>query len=161
MENISNNNKNTNKSMTITHNPLVRLCPEKPLALHPLQTSRADHEIATRILDLGGCTSRVSASGKIRNAATGYGLSIFKDREVVVPIIDFSAGHIAAYRDLNSDLLGREEVYVGGWFNAEDGNVYLDCSIVVNDLGVAVTAARAASQLAIWDLAAKQEIRLV
>ena len=147
--------------MAITHTPLVRLAPEKPLTIHPLQTAPADHGIARRILDLGGCTSRVSPSGKIRDAATGYGLSIFKDREVVVPIIDFSAGHIAAYRDLNSDLLGRDEVYVGGWFNHDDGNVYLDCSIVVNDLGVAVTAARAASQLAIWDLAAKQEIRLV
>jgi hypothetical protein len=146
--------------MTITHTPIVRLCPEKPVTVYPLQTSPEDHEIARRILDCGGCTSRVSPSGKILDAATGYGLSIFKDREVVVPIVDFSAGHIAAYRDLNADLLGRDEVYVGGWFNNEDGNVYLDCSIVVNDLGVARAAASAASQLAIWDLGNKEEIRL-
>ena len=125
-----------------------------------MSSDPVDRAIADRILDSGGCTCRVAPRGRVIDAAAGYSLSIFKDREIIVPIEDFNSGHIAAYRSLNSDLLCRDEVYLGGWFNTEDGNVYLDCSIVSPCLGVAITAARAALQLAIWDLSKKSEIRL-
>ena len=157
----TNTNTNTNSySMTITHTPIIRRNPASPVVLHPLSSDPMDRGIADRILDNGGCTCRIADNGRLVDAFAGYSLSIFKDREIVVPIEDFNSGHIAAYRALNSDLLAREEVYVGGWFNSEDGNVYLDCSIVSPCLGVALTAARAALQLAIWDLSNKSEIRL-
>jgi hypothetical protein len=146
--------------MTLTHSPIVRHNPAAPLILHPLSSDPVDRAIADRILDNGGCTCRVARFGRVIDAPVGYSLSIFKDREVVVPIDEFNSGHVAAYRSLNADLLARDEVYIGGWFNSKDGNVYLDCSIVCTCLGVAVTAARAADQLAIWDLSAKTEIRL-
>lgn len=53
-------------------------------------------------------------------------------------------------------------VYMGGWVDTEDPNgprLYLDWSEQIPDLKTAMLKARERNQLAIWDVAAGEEIR--
>lgn len=48
----------------------------------------------------------------------------------------------------------------GGWYNSENGKYYYDATIIVEDLEKAIELGRANNQIAIFDLANMQEIRL-
>lgn len=48
----------------------------------------------------------------------------------------------------------------GGWYDSESGLYYYDATIIVDDLQKAIDFARANKQLAIFDLARLEEIRL-
>lgn len=50
--------------------------------------------------------------------------------------------------------------YVGGWLDRQTGKYYYDATIVVNDLAEALALGRANKQIAIFDLANLEEIRL-
>lgn len=50
--------------------------------------------------------------------------------------------------------------YVGGWLDRETGKFYYDATIVVNDRAEALALGRANNQIAIFDLANLEEIRL-
>lgn len=50
--------------------------------------------------------------------------------------------------------------YVGGWLDRETGKYYYDATIVVNDRAEALALGRANNQIAIFDLANLEEIRL-
>ena len=49
---------------------------------------------------------------------------------------------------------------VGGWYNRDNDLYYFDATIVVNDLKLAMDLGRANKQIAIFDLANLEEIRL-
>lgn len=48
----------------------------------------------------------------------------------------------------------------GGWYDSESGLYYYDATIIVHDLQKAIDLGRANNQLAIFDLARLEEIRL-
>lgn len=48
----------------------------------------------------------------------------------------------------------------GGWYNRDNDMYYFDATIVVNDLKLAMDLGRANKQIAIFDLANLEEIRL-
>ena len=48
----------------------------------------------------------------------------------------------------------------GGWYDSESGQYYYDATIIVDDMQEAIDLGRANSQLAIFDLARLEEIRL-
>ena len=48
----------------------------------------------------------------------------------------------------------------GGWYNSENGQYYYDATIIVNDLATAKELGRLNEQIAIFDLANLEEIRL-
>lgn len=50
--------------------------------------------------------------------------------------------------------------FVGGWLDRQTGKYYYDATIVVNDFAEALSLARANKQLAIFNLANLEEIRL-
>lgn len=48
----------------------------------------------------------------------------------------------------------------GGWYNSDNNMYYYDAIVIVNDLAAAMEVGRANKQLAIYDLANLEEIRL-
>lgn len=48
----------------------------------------------------------------------------------------------------------------GGWYNSDNNMYYYDAIVIVNDLAAAEEVGRANKQLAIYDLANLEEIRL-
>ena len=54
----------------------------------------------------------------------------------------------------------RDDLYLGGWRDNEDGKVYIDFSVNIAGLEEAIAFARANDQLAIFDVAKGVEIRL-
>lgn len=48
----------------------------------------------------------------------------------------------------------------GGWYNSDNNMYYFDATVIVNDLAAAKEVGRANKQLAIYDLANLEEIRL-
>lgn len=48
----------------------------------------------------------------------------------------------------------------GGWYNRENGKYYFDATIIVDDLAKAIELGRINNQIAIFDLANLEEIRL-
>lgn len=67
--------------------------------------------------------------------------------EGLAKVVDY----VAAHADVNA---------FGGWYDSESGLYYYDATIIVNDLQEAIELGRKNGQLAIFDLARLEEIRL-
>jgi hypothetical protein len=52
------------------------------------------------------------------------------------------------------------KVFLGGWLDTADGNIYIDLSFNFPDKEIAMQEARNNGEIAIWDLAKGEEIRL-
>ena len=78
--------------------------------------------------------------------------------EVNLPTTLIGPETVDAYRATNAEILEQPGALLGGWLNAEDGRGYLDVSRVIPDRETALQIARDTNQLAIWDIANKQEI---
>lgn len=130
------------------------LQPSTQELLHP---TKQDARIVSTILDRGGITYCTRTN---RPATYGYAVSPYKSREVRIPVEDFGAGHVAAYRRINADLLGKSRHYLGGWYNKADDQVYLDIAQVVPLVAAALLLARENQQQAVYDLLTGEEIRL-
>jgi len=120
--------------------------------LHP---TPLDAEIAGHILDNGGVTFNLRSKS---HATWGYSVSPYKAREVRVPVEDFGAGHVSAYRRANEDVLGKSRHYLGGWYNKADNLVYLDVAQVLPVVAAALLLARENQQVAVFDLLTGEEI---
>ncbi len=59
--------------------------------------------------------------------------------------------YVAAHPEVNA---------FGGWYDSESGMYYYDATIIVNDLKQAIELGRKNKQIAIFDLARLEEIRL-
>lgn len=113
---------------------------------------------------------RVFADTLVHNGATvnpadpyastprsGFAVSI-PGAERKIPASTFTIGTVREYvTDHLADLSG-PNVYVGTWVDGE--HVYLDVSIVVADLIDAVALGHASGQLAVFDFASFETIRL-
>jgi len=94
-----------------------------------------------------------------RFASKGFALSVFPEYEVVVPADEHLKEAIDAYLTQHMDKVRADErVYLGAWLNEEDGRVYLDLSIVVDDRAEAIELAQEYKQEGIYDLAAGETI---
>jgi hypothetical protein len=125
-------------------------------AIHAtLHRSDVAARAAAAILDNGGVT--INRDGDTV-AGFGYAVSPFKSRETVIPVVDFDATHVADFLSANADLLAHPAAALGGWFNTETNEVYLDVSIVVADLDVALRIGAASNQLAVCDLSTFESI---
>lgn len=120
-----------------------------------LRPTPLDAEIAGYILDNGGITYNLRAKN---HATWGYSVSPYKAREVRIPVEDFGAGYVAAYRRANDDLLTKSRHYLGGWYNKADNLVYLDVSQVFPVVAAALLVGREAQQQAVFDLLTGEEI---
>lgn len=91
---------------------------------------------------------------------SGFALAPVKGAEIVVPRGELGMTHVDALTDYIHRLqaISPQDVYAGGWFNADDQMYYLDASLVVDDVGSALYIANAADQIAIFDLGEFNEI---
>lgn len=89
----------------------------------------------------------------------GFAVSIVKNRErvlegnLIATVSDFKS-----YVEDNKDFLSEPNANFGGWYNKDDGKVYLDVSIVVDTQEEATKLALEHKQLAIFDLVKKDTI---
>lgn len=81
-----------------------------------------------------------------------YAVSIHGDRTQQIEESDVSVEVIAAFVGANLDLLADPQNSVGVWLNAEEGIVYLDISITVQERQTALALAREHKELAICHL---------
>lgn len=110
---------------------------------------------ASKLIDKhGGFTLSGSGDQPLRGFAVAPSKTteeIF-DRDKVMAKLD---GYIRRHWN----LLKRNRAHLGAWLNPDDGKVYLDVSIVVDDIDEARELAREADQIAFFDLASFTEIR--
>lgn len=113
--------------------------------------------IALRHAQHGGTTTNV-----IHGDLTGesfYSVSTYPDRERKVTG-DLTSEELQRFYDSNLDLFKRTDVSLGTWLDRETGTHYLDVVRTVRDREHALMLARQHKQLAIFDLAKGEEIRL-
>jgi hypothetical protein len=83
---------------------------------------------------------------------SGYMVSLNKSTERAYPENDFTADDIAQYQQSHASELSDPDCYFGAWHDPETHKVYLDVSKCFQDYNDAMKAAKAADQLAIFDL---------
>lgn len=88
--------------------------------------------------------------------AGGYAVAAHPDREVILS--EVTMGDLLEFMIRNADVLQLPGRIVGGWKDPEDGRVYLDVSILVEDRDEALQLAVDHDQLAIFDFASGQSI---
>lgn len=90
---------------------------------------------------------------------SGYAAAVHTECERVLdhPV---AVGDLIAYVARYADVLTLPGSVLGGWRDPETGKVYLDVSVVVSDYSIAVALAREAGQLAIFDFAAMESVRI-
>lgn len=91
---------------------------------------------------------------------TGYAFSPYPQAERPLPLDQITPATINAYRREFADLLAQPDTYLGAWLDPATNQVFLDVSVVLQDLDEARSRATAANQYAIWDLSADQQIDL-
>lgn len=110
-------------------------------------------QVALRIMKNGGITFDPRT---LKAVSKGFALSPYKRNEVVIPCAEFSAASIRKYMEANRVLLSLPDHYLGAWCSG--GRIYLDVSVVVRDRAYAERLARAADQLAMFNLETFEEI---
>jgi hypothetical protein len=111
-------------------------------------------EMARRLFEKaksGGFTARFPTGIE---PVSGYSVSTYPDRSLVIPFAEFRAGDLALYVKKNSDLLTKPHHHLGAWreVGPDVDRVWLDVSIVEDGAEEAFKVAREADQIAIYDL---------
>jgi hypothetical protein len=104
------------------------------------------------IRENGGCSLRVP-DGKPA-PAHGYMVAV-ANRELKVPM-NLVCGDLIRNYMIQNDL--DDDEYLGGW--VDDDICYLDCALHIEDRDEALKLGAVHKQLAIYDLAKEEEIRL-
>jgi hypothetical protein len=105
----------------------------------------------------GGAT--VSTTQPQDVPARGYAVSLPLAEETHSPR-GFSHNVVADYIRRHADRTMLPGIFVGAWWDAESDMIFLDLSMIFRDRGTAEAIGRESGQLAIWDFAARAEIRL-
>jgi hypothetical protein len=109
----------------------------------------------------GGFTVRMEGTRPREFVTSGYALSIYPDREHIVPAMVGSVnllGFLTRYADENSNLLSLPDHYFGAWLDRDAGKIYLDVTRVEPEYEEAMRLAKVNNQLAIFDLDSGTEI---
>lgn len=90
-------------------------------------------------------------TGQEMAGTANYSVSPYKGREVIVPGNPTSE-QIREYINANQDMLQNPANVLGTWFNPEDGNTYIDISILTPSFTKAQNIAKKANQKAFFNL---------
>ena len=84
----------------------------------------------------------------------GYAVAPIKDAEIKVKYSQIDNKILNDFiRNLEIiSSLSKKQVYAGGWLNSEDNNYYLDVVYVIKDKNKALYIAKAADQIAVYNL---------
>lgn len=91
---------------------------------------------------------------------TGFMVSI-PGHEQAIPREVLDAVEVAKYiGDTYDKVMATDSLFWGAWVNEDNDQVYFDLSMHIEDRAEAIAFGRLADQLAIWDVANEDEIRL-
>lgn len=90
------------------------------------------------------------------HVSTGYAVSVHPECEVTLG--EATLGDLLLYLALSQDTLSRPNRVFGGWRDPSDGRVYLDVTVVVESLNLALALGRTHDQLAVYDFATGQSV---
>ena len=118
------------------------------------------NDLARKIREDGGFTYNPMNDS---SPTTGFAVSPFKELEMVVDVQKPKGMDVAKYRanirpklrkyiQKNIELLGREGAHLGGWYDKDNGKVYIDISLVRDSLEDAMKIAKDNDQEAIFNL---------
>ena len=113
-------------------------------------------QVALRIMKNGGITFDPRT---LKAVTVGFALSPYKRHETTIPCGSFSALSIRKFMEEHRVLLALPDHFLGAWVSG--GKVWLDVSVVVRDRAYAEELARAADQLAFFNLETFEEIKVV
>lgn len=89
----------------------------------------------------------------------GFAVSPYPQREVQIDVEAFTRQDIINYAGANTDLLAKDNHYLGGWVDGD--TIYLDISIVASTRDEGLRLAIEHNQLAAWDLGRNEEVPCV
>ena len=107
--------------------------------------------------EFGGSSYNV-VTGQNLAGTNNYAVSPYSDRELIVPGKDVPTDVFEKFISANEDLLGDPRNILGSWFNEQDGNTYIDVSVVTESYSEAMRIAESANQIAIFNLRTFEEI---
>lgn len=119
------------------------------LARVGLSISEEEVSTLTRMATEGGFSYQVLNHSMPEK---GFMVSPYKDREKKMGPNSLTRRRVISYLINNADVLRREDHYLGGWLNQEDGQFYLDVSQRFDSREEALRVARANDQEGIFDL---------
>lgn len=111
--------------------------------------------LAGLLKDTGGFTHSLNTGNE---PTKGFAVSIPGHEQKIKG--HASAKQIADYATQHKGALAAKDAHLGGWFNEEDGNTYLDVSHVLPTQDQAEKTARENKQLAYFDLGSFEEHRV-
>lgn len=114
-------------------------------------------------LAMGRITRKIIANGGItrhhvtgEEPETGYAVSIYPTLSKVIPVEEFDTQTLFQFTFANRRLLQLPDHYLGAWVS--EGKVYLDVSIVVDDVDAAKYLGKHFNQMAAWDIERGTEV---
>jgi 2'-5' RNA ligase len=114
---------------------------------------------------LAGMVAHAKANGGMTTSVTGNspseGIAFAprKDTERIIKDSDFNEESLDKFVDEHWDTLKQDGMHIGGWFNNDDSNWYLDISKVGPYNKNTIKEAQDAEQLAVFDLKTFNEIK--
>ncbi len=117
-------------------------------------TTNVFEAAAQRLCHNGGFTLS-PRTGKFHDEPKGFAVAI-AGYEQVEPLghnFDLAIEVFLSQNWPNAKRTGNNPLFVGGWFNPENSKVYLDASIIVDNLGDALALAKSSGQLSVYDFA--------
>lgn len=114
------------------------------------------HNLTTALKANGGFTHRIGSISDPRPGDHLYAVAYSKDTERTYSLETFSPEDLVDYIVDHAAELTQDGVHLGAW--VENGTVFLDCSIVLDNEADAHTIARLNDQIAIFSFAAMESI---
>ena len=108
-----------------------------------MQTSALMNELESN----GGFTYSLDGSSP-RAGEKFFAVAYSKDSERTFPLASFTPEDLVSFIADNADALASENVHLGAW--VDDGTVYLDCSLILDNEAEALAIGRRNDQLAIF-----------
>lgn len=124
--------------------------PKATGVVSPKTTLSSIADVQKRAVELTKKNGGVTISLKGDIPTRGYAFAPSKTTERVVPQEKFNSKSLGAFINDNKALLNQPNAHLGVW--VDEGKVYMDVSIVVDDFNKAMLQSEKAEQLAIFNL---------
>lgn len=108
----------------------------------------SSNTLHTELVDNGGFTYHLETRHSPSAGDHLYAVAYSKTTERTFRFEAFTPTDLVNFIADNADALSQENVYLGGW--VDNGLVYLDCSLIVDDEQTALEIAKLNEQLAIF-----------
>lgn len=120
----------------------------------------ADEVEANRILSLamepdGGATWNPKNKTLVKQ---GFAISPFPERSVSIPANELREDDIQNYLDRNDDLLSQSGHHLGIWHDPKTDTIFLDISVVVDDVEEAKALCKKYDQVAFFDFQTMESV---